>query len=99
MVPRSKVRLVAAMMKAIHAQEDLKAAGEKAEAVIQRLKEMKLKEAAKKIEDSVQEILTHRLFPREHRKKIRSNNAIGGLNRKSEEGPERLVRFPTDTQP
>ena len=47
-VPRIKVKEVAAMLKAIHAQEDREAAKEKAKAVAQKLREMKLKEAAKK---------------------------------------------------
>lgn len=57
-VPRSKVKLVAAMLKAIHAQEDLTSAREKAEAVIIKLKEMKLPEAAVKIEKGIVETLT-----------------------------------------
>lgn len=46
--PRSKVKLVAKMLKAIHAQESKKAAREKAKAVVEELCAMKLKEAAKK---------------------------------------------------
>lgn len=42
---------------------------------------MKLKEAAKKVEDSLSETLTYMAFPREHWLKIRSNNAIERLNR------------------
>ena len=52
-VPRSKVKHVAKMLKAIHAQESKKAACEKARAVIAELREMKLKEAAKKVGESV----------------------------------------------
>ena len=47
--PRSKMRDVAAMLKAIHAQENKAAAKEKARAVVEKLREMKLKEAAKKV--------------------------------------------------
>ena len=47
-VPRSKVKLVAKMLKAIHAQESKKAAREKAKAVVAQLREMKLKEAARR---------------------------------------------------
>ncbi len=47
-VPRSKVKLVAKMLKAIHAQESKKAAHEKARAVIAKLREMKLKEAQRR---------------------------------------------------
>ena len=43
------------MLKAIHAQESKKAAREKARAVVEELCSMKLKEAAKKVEDSIEE--------------------------------------------
>ena len=49
--PRSKVNLVAKMLKAIHAQESKKAAREKARAVVEELRSMKLKEATKKVEE------------------------------------------------
>ncbi len=45
-VPKSKVKLVAKMLKAIHAQENKKASREKAKAVVAELRAMKLKEAA-----------------------------------------------------
>ena len=57
--PRCKVKLVAKMLKAIHAQESKKAAREKAKAVVEQLRSMKLKEAAKKVEDSIEETLTY----------------------------------------
>ena len=75
-VPRSKVKLVAKMLKAIHAQESKKAAREKAKAVVAQLREMKLKEAAKKVEDGVEETLTYCDFPYEHWTRIRTNNVI-----------------------
>ena len=46
-------------LKAIHAQESKKAAREKAQAVVEELRSMKLKEAAKKVEDSIEETLTY----------------------------------------
>jgi hypothetical protein len=46
-VPTTKVKDVAAMLKAIHAQEDRPAAPEKAQAVAAKLKAMKLHTAAK----------------------------------------------------
>ena len=51
--PRSKGKLVAKMLKAIHAQESKKAAREKAKAVVAELKAMKQEEAAKKVEGSL----------------------------------------------
>ena len=80
-VPRSKVKLVAKMLKAIHAQESKKAAREKAKAVVAQLREMKLKEAARKVEDGVEETLTYCDFPYEHGTRIRTNNVIERLNR------------------
>lgn len=74
--PAKKMPEVAAMLKAIHASEDKKAAVEKAEAVYVKLEAMKLKEAAKKIQDSIAETLTYYDFPREHRIRIRTNNAL-----------------------
>ena len=61
--PRSKVKLVAKMLKAIHAQESKKAAREKAKAVVEELRSIKLKEAAKKVEDGIEETLTYCEFP------------------------------------
>ena len=42
---------------------------------------MKLKEAAKKIEESIHETLTYMDFPSVHWTKLRSNNVIERLNR------------------
>lgn len=80
-VPKSKVKQVAKMLKAIHAQESKRASREKARAVVAELKSMKLPEAAKKVEDSIEETLTYCDFPSEHWAKIRTNNAIERLNR------------------
>ena len=79
--PRSKVKLVAKMLKAIHAQESKKAAREKARVVVEELRSMKLKEAAKKVEDGIEETLTYCDFPSEHWTRIRTNNVIERLNR------------------
>ena len=57
--PCSKGKLVAKMLKAIHAQESKKAAREKAEAVVVELRSMKLKETAKKVENGIEETLTY----------------------------------------
>ena len=62
-VPKSKVKIVAKMLKAIHAKESKKASREKAKAVVAELRAMKLKEAAKKVEDGIDETLTYCDFP------------------------------------
>ena len=80
-VPKSKIKTVAKMLKAIHAQESKKAAREKARTVVAELKAMKLKEAANKLENGMEETLTYYDFPSEHWIKIRTNNVIERLNR------------------
>ena len=75
-VPAKWMAAVAAMLKAIHASEDKTAALEKAESVITKLEAMKLKEAAKKVRDSIVETLSYYDFPSEHRIRIRTNNAL-----------------------
>ena len=80
-VPKSKVKNVAKMLNAIHAQENKKASREKAAAVVSELKAMKLPEAAKKVEAGIEETLTYCDFPSEHWEKIRTNNVIERMNR------------------
>ena len=93
-VPCSKVKQVAKMLKAIHAQESKKAAREKARAVIAELREMKLKEAAKKVEDGIEETLTYCDFPSEHWTRIRTNNVIERLNREIRRRTRVVGTFP-----
>lgn len=92
--PRSKMRDVAAMLKAIHAQENKAAAREKAQAVAQKLRDLKLKEAAKKVEDSIEETLTYMDFPYAHWLKIRTNNVIERLNREIRRRTRVVGTFP-----
>ena len=80
-VPKFKVKQVAKMLKAIHAQESKKASREKARAIVAELRAMKLPEAAKKVEGGIEETLTYCDFPSEHWTKIRTNNVIERLNR------------------
>lgn len=75
------VKLVAKILKAIHAQGSKKAAREKAKMVVEGLHVMKLKEAAQKVEDGIEETLTYCDFPSEHWTRIRTNNVIERLNR------------------
>jgi putative transposase len=75
-VPRGKVRQVAAMLKAIHAQEDLEAAREKAQAVAKKLEAMKLRKAAKLVREGIEETFSYYHFPSEHWRQIRTNNPL-----------------------
>ena len=93
-VPRTKMKTVAQMLKAIHAQESKKAAQGKAKAVANELRAMKLKEAAKKVDDSIEETLTYYDFPSEHWLKIRTNNAIERLNREIRRRTRVVGTFP-----
>lgn len=93
-VPTGKVKLVAAMLKAIHAQEDLASAKEKASAVVRKLREMKLPKAAEKVETGVEETLSYMHFPREHWMKIRTNNGLERLMREIRRRTRVVGSFP-----
>jgi len=93
-VPRSKGKIVAKMLKAIHAQESKSAAREKAKLIIATLKEMKLKEAAAKMEAGIEETLTYMDFPFEHWTRIRTNNVIERLNREIRRRTRVVGTFP-----
>ena len=93
-VPKSKVKNVAKMLKAIHAQESKKASCEKAAAVIAELKSMKLPEAAKKVADGIEQTLTYCDFPSEHWTKIRTNNVIERMNREIRRRTRVVGAFP-----
>ncbi len=93
-VPRSKIKTVAKMLKAIHAQESKAAAREKAKLVVAALKEMKLKEAAAEVENGIEETLTYADFPSEHWIKIRTNNVIERLNREIRRRTRVVGTFP-----
>lgn len=62
-VPKSKVKLVAKILNAIYSQESRNVVREKGKAVVEELKMIKLREAAKKVEDSVEETMTCCNFP------------------------------------
>jgi len=75
-VPRPKMREVAAMLKAIHAAEDVAAARDKVQAVIAKLREQRLTKAAELVEASAHETLAYYSFPEEHWRRIRTNNPL-----------------------
>jgi putative transposase len=80
-VPKTKVKEVAALLKAIHAQEDRVAARLKAEQVVQKLESMRLGKAATLVREGIGETLTYMLFPREHWRNLRTNNPLERLMR------------------
>ena len=82
------------MLKAIHTQESKKAAREKARAVVEELRSMKLKEVARKVADSIEETLTYCEFPREHWTRIQTNNVIERLNREIRRRTRVVGSFP-----
>lgn len=78
-VPSTRRKEVAAMLKAIHAQEDGQAAREKAKAVEAKLKKMKLRKAAKLVAEGATETLAYMSYPREHWRQLRTNNPLERL--------------------
>jgi putative transposase len=80
-VPKGKVKAVAAMLKAIHAQEDRQAARKKAEDVVAKLEAMKLGKAAQIVREGVDETLSYMRFPTEHWRQIRTNNPLERIMR------------------
>jgi putative transposase len=93
-VPSTKIKEVAAMLKAIHAQEDAAAAQAKATAVVEKLQSMKLKKAAQKVAESVSETLTYYRFPREHHRQIRTNNMLERVMREIRRRTRVVGSFP-----
>jgi putative transposase len=75
-VPKGKAREVAAMLKAIHAQEDQESALAKAEAVAAKLDGMRLSKAAGLVRAGIAETLAYMAFPREHWRSLRTNNPL-----------------------
>lgn len=75
-MPRGKVQEVAAMLKAIHYQENKVAAEQKGQQVIKRLQEMTLPKAAHLVQERLSETLTYYDFPQTHWHYIRTNNSL-----------------------
>lgn len=92
--PRNKMKSVSMMLKAIHAQESREAAREKAAQVAEKLKEMKLSAAAKKLTEGIEETLTYMDFPTQHWSRIRTNNTIERLNREIKRRTRAIGAFP-----
>jgi putative transposase len=94
MVPKGKVREVAAMLKAIHAQESREEAIRKACIVVKKLEAMKLGKAAKLLNDGIHETLSYYDFPEEHHRRIRTNNPFERIMREIRRRTRVVGAFP-----
>jgi putative transposase len=93
-VPTGKVKEVAAMLKAIHAQEDAKAAKEKALQVVEKLRAMRLAKAAEIVENGIDETLSYYAMPPEHWRCLRTNNPLERLMREIRRRTRVVGAFP-----
>jgi len=93
-VPKGKVKEVAAMLKAIHAQEDRAEAQAKMAAVVAKLRAMKLAKAAERLAEGGEETLTYYGFPREHWRRIRTNNPLERIMREIRRRTRAVGAFP-----
>ena len=62
--------------------------------MISELKQMKLKEAAEKLEKGIEETLTYMAFPYEHWTKIRTTNLVERINREIKRRTRVVGTFP-----
>ena len=92
--PRKHMPLVAKMLKAIHASENKAAARAKAKLVSTELRNMKLKEAADKLDNGIEETLTYMDFPGQHWLRIRTNNVLERLNLEIKRRTKVIGTFP-----
>ena len=83
----------------IRAQESKKISREKTRVIIAELCAMKLKKAAKKVEDPIEETLTYCDFPSEYWTGIHTNNVNECLNRETRRRTRVVGTFPDATPP
>jgi putative transposase len=93
-VPRPKMREVAAMLKAIHAAEDVAEAREKALRVGAKLREQRMTKAAELLEGGIEETLAYYTFPEEHWRRIRTNNPLERILREIRRRTRVVGAFP-----
>ena len=93
-VPRGKIKAVAAMLKAIHAQEDRQAAEEKIQAVAAKLEQMKLSKAAQMVREGAYETLSYCSFPQAHWRHLRTNNPLERIMREIRRRTRVVGNFP-----
>jgi len=75
-VPKAKVGMVAGMLKALYAQEDIKAARAKVVDIEAKLRAMKLGAGADVFAAGVEDTLTFMKYPSKHRRSLHSNNPL-----------------------
>jgi putative transposase len=93
-VPRGKVKEVAAMLKAIHAQEDQASALAKASAVADKLEGQRLGQAAALVRAGIAETLSYMAYPREHWRSLRTNNPLERVMRELRRRTRVVGNFP-----
>jgi transposase-like protein len=93
-VPKGKIKEVASMLKAIHAQEDGREAKRKAKSVVTKLRAMRLKKAADLVAEGIEETFTYYRFPREHWRRIRTNNPMERIMREIRRRTRVVGAFP-----
>jgi putative transposase len=93
--PSEKARAVAAMLKAIHAQEDRAAAEAKARDVVAKLRAAKPhNKAAEPVGQGVAEILSYHAFPEPHWRRIRTNDPLERIIREIRRRTRVVDAFP-----
>jgi len=93
-VPNAKVKQVARMLKAIHAQESLSSAQIKAADIVDQLKQLRLGKAASLVEEAIEETLTFYRFPDNHWVRIRTNNPMERIIREIRRRTRVVGAFP-----
>ncbi|ORC30719.1 IS256 family transposase [Marispirochaeta aestuarii] len=93
-VPHGKVKEVATMLKAIHAQENKEEAVRKKDLIVQKLTDMKLHKAAALVREGSIETFSYYHFPVEHWKRIRTNNGLERIMREIRRRTRVIGSFP-----
>ena len=93
-VPSTKVKQVAMMLKAVHAQESKQAAQQKQADIVDQLTQMKLGKAAELVGSSMGETLSYYDFPPTHWVRIRTNNPLERIMREIRRRTRVVGAFP-----
>lgn len=93
-VPSGKVKQVAVMLKAIHAQESLDAAKEKVQKIVNELYDMKLRKASELLGQHFLSTLTYYKYPQSHWTRIKTNNPLERIMREIRRRTRVVGAFP-----